>query len=151
MSTDKIKVLTVPCSNDKDKDFFYRWVEYLRPCHHLTPLEMRVFAAFLRYRYELSKVILDPKVLEETCLNDINRNKIREELNISGPQLYAVLTSLRNADVIQPVLKPNNRPDYYKIRPSMIPNIDGVTPYKLVIVFNFNQDGTAKKDCKTSG
>ena len=139
-----VKVLTIPCTPSDEKDFFLRWVEYLRPRHGLTPTEQKVLAACLRHRYELSKSITDPVVLEETCLNEANREKLKQELGMSSPQLTGVLASLKNAKVIAPKNKLNGRAEYYKIAPSFIPDIDDSGEFKLLLVFKYKSDAAQK-------
>lgn len=113
-----------------------KWVEYLKPIHKLTRREQEVFAAFLRNRYELSLGISDPNILEEICLNEANRDKIRQSLNMSGPQMNGVLTKLREARVIRPHYKINGKIDYYEISPSFIPpNYVKGEPFKLMLLF----------------
>lgn len=137
------QVLTIPCSASDEKDFFLCWVEWLRPRHGLTPTEQKVLAACLRHRHKLSKSITDPTVLEETFLNEANREKIRKELGMSSPQLTGVFASLRNARIIAPKKnKINGRAEYYKISPSFIPDLDGTGEYKVLLVFEYKKDAT---------
>lgn len=137
------KVLPVPCTQ-KD-DFFIKWVEYLKPIHNLSKREQEVFAAFLRNRYELSLGISDPNILEEICLNEANRDKIRESLRMSGPQMNGILTKLKDARVIKPHYKINGRIDYYQISPSFIPNYSRGEDFKLVLVFKNVDTDTDKQ------
>ena len=134
------KVLVIPCSTSDEKDFFLRWVEYLKPRHGLTNREQEAFAAFLRNRYELSLGITDPNILEEVCLNEANRDKIRQSLNMSGPQMNGVLAKLKDAKVIAPHYKINGKIDYYKISPSFIPELDESGSFKLMLVFKYKSD-----------
>lgn len=127
------KVLPVLCT--PEEDFFLKWVEYLKPIHKLTKREQEVFAAFLRNRYELSLGICDPNILEEICLNEANRDKIRQNLNMSGPQMNGVLTKLKEARVIKPHYKINGKINYYEISPSFIPNYTKGEPFKLMLLF----------------
>lgn len=39
--------------------FFRYWLEFLRPFHKLSDRELDVVSAFLKERYELSKVVSD--------------------------------------------------------------------------------------------
>lgn len=134
------KALVIPCSANDEKDFFLRWVEYLKPRHHLTTREQEVFAAFLRNRYELSKGITDKAILDEVCLNEANRDKIRQSLNMSGPQMNGVLSKLRERKIIAPSRKPNGKIDYYVISPSFIPDIDESGDFKLMFIFRYKSD-----------
>ena len=45
--------------------FFRIWLEFLRPFHKLTERETDVMAAFLKHRFELSKVVSDQEVLDK--------------------------------------------------------------------------------------
>jgi hypothetical protein len=75
------KVLLIPYSSSEDNDFFAKWVEFLKPIHHLTNKEQLVLAAILRYRNELSKDVSNEKILDELSLNMSARNKLKDILN----------------------------------------------------------------------
>ena len=144
------KVLVIPCSATDEKDFFLRWVEYLKPKHHLTTREQEVFAAFLRNRYELSKGITDRNILDEVCLNEANRDKVRRSLNMSGPQMNGVLSKLKEQKIIAPFRKISGKVDYYKISPSFIPDLDESGDFKLMLVFRYKSDAEKGTDTKNS-
>lgn len=129
------KVLIVPCSASPEKDFFTRWVEYLKPRHGLTNREQEVFAAFLRNRHELSLGITDKNILEEVCLNEANRDKIRKSLGMSSPQLNAVISKLKERKLLKAHYDNGVRVKYYEISPSFIPDVNLDEPFALTFVF----------------
>lgn len=129
----QLKILPVLCT--PEEDFFIKWVEWLKPIHKLTKREQEVFAAFLRNRHELSLSITDPNLLEEIYLNEANRDKIRESLGMSAPQMNGILTKLKEARVIKPHYKMNGKIDYYEISPSFIPPYTKGEPFKLMLLF----------------
>lgn len=93
--------------------FFRRWFEFLEPFHKLTDREMDVATAFVRHRYELSKVITDPEVLDRELMGDYTKRKIREECNITLPYFQVIMGKLRKNKVIIDG----------KLNPRFIPNI----------------------------
>lgn len=74
-------VITIPTST-KGK-FFRYWFEFLRPFHKLTDREIDVISSFVKYRYELSKVIRDQEVLNKVTMSEDTKRKVREDCNIS--------------------------------------------------------------------
>jgi len=103
-------VISVPTTLDK---FFRYWVEFLRPLHHLTDREIDVATAFLKKRYELSKVILDPIKLDKYLMNEETKAEIRDECGISPAHFQVIMGKLRKSEII----KDGN------INPKFIPNI----------------------------
>jgi hypothetical protein len=64
-------------------DFFKWWFKFLKPLHKLTDRESDVAAAFLKHRYELSKVIQDNTILDRVTMSEDVRKKIRKECDIT--------------------------------------------------------------------
>ena len=97
-------------------DFFKWWCIFLRPFVKLTNKEIDVMAGFLKQRYELSKTISDPAILDEVMMNDNTKKKVREECGITLQHFYVVMSTLKKRKVIvngviNPRLIPNVRPD----------------------------------------
>lgn len=118
-------VLGIPCS--LSGSFFRRWFMFLAPCHKLTNREIDVIAAFVKHRYELSKVIKDNDILDKVTMSDDVRNKVREECNMQAPHFQVIMGKLRKNHVIE-----NG-----KINSKYIPNIrenEGV--FQLVLLFD---------------
>jgi hypothetical protein len=142
------KVLLIPYSSSEDNDFFAKWVEFLKPIHHLTNKEQLVLAAILRYRNELSKDVSNEKILDELSLNMSARNKLKDILNISCQQLNYILGKMKDKSILSPSLKRNGRIDYYKINPNFIPNCnEECGDFKVLILF---KSLDAAKGIKTS-
>jgi len=114
-----------------DTDFFRLWCVFLRPFINLTNREIDVMAGFLKYRFELSKSISDPALLDTVLMSGEIKNKVIKECGISPEYFYVVLNTLRKNKVIV-----NNT-----INPRLIPNIkvDNKTGYfQLLLLFNLN-------------
>lgn len=118
-------VVTVPTS--LDKGFFKYWFEFLKPFHRLTEREIDVIAALVKERYELSKVITDPVVLDKVTMSEDTKKKVRSECNISQAHFQVIMTKLKKSKVIE-----NGR-----INPKFIPTMEkDSSSYQLLICFD---------------
>jgi len=70
--------ITIP----KNK-FFRYWFECMYPCHKQPSRYMDIYSSFLKYRFELSKVIKDEEILDNVLFSDDIKKKIRGDCNIS--------------------------------------------------------------------
>lgn len=122
-------VVTVPTS--PGKEFFKKWCIFLRPFINLTNREIDIIASFLKQRYELSKNISDPAILDTMVMSESTKNKVIEECNITQQHFYVVMSNLRKNKVIVDNI----------INPRLIPNIreDDNGCYKLLILFKENK------------
>lgn len=128
------KVLLV--EYNEGEDFFDKWIEYLTPKHHLTKSEQKLLAACLRTRHELSKVIRDKDVLDETCLNETYRSKIKQDLGLSNQQFLNLVGHLKKLKIFIPRYAPfSEKVAYYKISPSFIPPYEDGEEFRLLILF----------------
>lgn len=122
-------LITIPLS--PEKGFFKWWCTFLRPFVDLTPRELDVVAAFLRQRFELSKHITDPAILDTMVMSEDTKEKVREECNITLQHFYVVMSNLRKHQIIKGNI----------INPRLIPNIretdNGV--FELLILFKETQ------------
>lgn len=135
------KILMVDCSGKKD--FFDLWVEYLTPKHQLTKTEQKFLAACLRNRHELSKSITDETILDETCMNEVYRTKIRKEIDFSVQQAQNVISKLKKLKILVARKYPFiDKVQYYKIAPSLIPNYDENKDFALVFLFSNGERDT---------
>lgn len=118
-----------------DGDFFRAWVDFLRPIHNLTNREMDVLAAFLKERYNLSKVVIDPDMLDNMLMYEATKRKIRLECGISTKYFQVVMSKFRRNGIIV-----NN-----KIFLNLIPSIteEGAG---LLVYFNFKDEQRVKLD-----
>lgn len=116
-----------------DGDFFQAWAEVLRPIHKLAKRETAILAAFLKKRYELSKVIIDPDLLDRTLMSQETKRAIREEYNVSSKYIQVIMSKFRKNGVIK-----NN-----KLYQTLIPKVtdEGVG---LMIYFNFKDEPLIK-------
>ena len=106
--------------------FFRIWLEFLRPFHKLTERETDVMAAFLKERFELSKVVSDQEVLNRLTMSEDTKKKIRETCNISQTHFQVIMTKLKKNNIIS-----NNR-----INPRFIPRVEkDAKSFQLLLSF----------------
>lgn len=99
-----------------DTEFFRWWCIFLRPLVSLTNREIDVIACFLKQRFELSKSISDPAILDTMVMSNDTKRKVIEECNITQEHFYVVMSNLKKSkviinDVINPRLIPNIKVD----------------------------------------
>ena len=88
---------------------------------------MEVIASFVKYRYQLSKVIKDVNILDKVTMSEDTKLKVRGDCNLSSPHFQVIMSKLRKSKIIE-----NNR-----INPRFIPNLlDESKPFQLLLVFN---------------
>ena len=116
-------VTVVPTNS---KTVFRKWLEFMRPYHKLTDREMDVAAAFIRHRYELSKVISDDTILNNVLMSKDIKDKIISELGITLQHFQVMIGSLRRNGVLL-----NNR-----INTKFIPSLQEGSDY-LTLMFYF--------------
>lgn len=111
--------------------FFRYWFEFLRPFHNLTEREIDVISCFVKHRYNLSKVISDPEILDRETMGEVTKRKVREECNISIAHFQVILGKLRKSKIIEDG----------RINPKFIPNIvEGENNLKLLLYFEFKDE-----------
>ena len=117
-------VLRIPCS--LSGSFFRYW---FMPFHKLTNREIDVITAFVKHRYELSKVIKDDVILDKVTMSEDVKKQVREECGIAFQHFQVIMSNLRKNKVIE-----NG-----KINPKFIPNIteeNGM--FKLMLLFDLS-------------
>ena len=93
--------------------FFKRWCNVMRLMVPMTDRELDVISSFLKHRWELSKVISDPAVLDSQLMSNDIRDKIIEDCGITRQYFYVLKSGLiKNHIIIND-----------KINPKLIPNI----------------------------
>lgn len=117
----------VPVPTSMGIEFFKWWCIFLRPFINLTNREVDVIANFLNQRWELSKSISDPAILDTMVMSESTKSKVIEKCNITQQHFYVVMSNLRKNKVIV-----NN-----VINPRLIPNIrkDDNGCFQLLILF----------------
>ena len=106
--------------------FFRMWLEFLRPFHKLTERETDVMAAFLKERFELSKVVSDQEVLNKLTMSEDTKRKVREYCNISQAHFQVIMTKLKKSKMI----------DNGKINPKFIPKVEhDAKGFQLLLAF----------------
>lgn len=107
--------------------FFRMWLEFLRPFHKLTERETDVMAAFLKERFELSKVVSDQEVLNKLTMSEDTKRKVREYCNISQAHFQVIMTKLKKSKIIKDG----------KIEPKFIPRVQhGAKSFQLLLAFD---------------
>lgn len=106
-------LITIP-AEPNSTEFYKWWCVFLRPFIPLTDREIDVVSSYLHQRYELSKIIPDPALLDTLVMSDNVRKTVMDECKISKEHLYVVMSSLRKNNVflstgINPRLIPNLR------------------------------------------
>ena len=106
--------------------FFRIWLEFLRPFHKLTERETDVMAAFLKERFELSKVVSDQEILDKLTMSEDTKRKVREACNISQAHFQVIMTKLKKSKMI----------DNGKINPKFIPKVEhDAKGFQLLLAF----------------
>lgn len=109
-----------------DGSFFRFWLEFLKPFHHLTSREMDVATAFLKKRFDLSKDISNPEVLDKWVMGEEIKKKVREECDITLAHFQVIMGNLRNNKFILDG----------KINPRFIPKIkQDKGAFQLLLLF----------------
>lgn len=123
-------VLNIPTS--LKGNFFKQWFVFLLPYHNLTDREIDIAAAFLRKRFELSKVISDVNILDSVLMSEDTKRSIREECGIKHQHFQVIMSKLRKSKVLL-----DN-----KVNPRFIPNIKEENGnFKLLLLFTFDNEG----------
>lgn len=122
----------ISISPDSTMEFFKWWCIFLRPLLNLTNREIDIIASFLKQRWELSKSISDPAILDAMVMSETIKNRVIKECNITQQHLYVVMSNLRKNNIII-----NN-----SINPKLIPNIrqDSKGNFQLLILFKTGDD-----------
>lgn len=130
-------LIRVPSSVD-DGTFFHWWIRFLTPFHALTEREMDVTAALFHRRYELSKTVNDPVLLDKLVLSQDSRNVVEKRLNVKRGYMNVILTKLRKSNIII-----DNR-----LNPKFIPDVNPDTTgslFSVLLLFDF-RDGKGNKE-----
>lgn len=104
-------LIKVPVTSKKD--FFKWWCIFLRPFVNLTNREIDVVSSFLEHRWELSKLVSDPAILDTMVMSEDIKRKVMDECNITLQHFYVVMSNLRKHKVLKGTV----------INPRLIPNI----------------------------
>lgn len=106
--------------------FFRYWVDFLHPYHKLTNRESEVITALLKVRYNLSKKVSDPEILDTILMSDDIQRKVREECGMSRSHFQVIMGKLKKSGILE-----NN-----KINPKFIPNIrEDENSFQLLLLF----------------
>lgn len=122
-------IIRVPTSLN---EFFKNWLIFLKPFHELTDRQIDLAAAFLKARYELSKVIADESILDENVMSINTRKKIMEECGFTIAHFQVIIGDLKKHKFLVDG----------KINKRYIPNLtkENSDSYALMIYFPFKKD-----------
>jgi hypothetical protein len=120
-------MFSIDAEKDPDKRFFKWWCIFLTPFVKLTPKEIDLIASLLKQRYELSKKISDPSLVDSLLMSKEVQNKVIEECHITQSHFYVITSNLRKNNILTPS----------GINPKLIPNIrrDDNGYFQLLILF----------------
>lgn len=110
-----------------EKDFFKWWCVFQCPFVSLTNREIDIISAFLKERFELSKIVSDPEILDSQLMSDKTKNKVIKSCGITKSNFYVVMGTLKKKNIIS-----NDG-----INPKLIPNIrkDDNGCFQLLVLF----------------
>lgn len=120
-------VIRIPTS--LQGNFFRVWIEFLTPLHNLTNREKDVVAAFIKARFELSKAVIDPVLLDKIVMSEDVKNKVKAECGISDAFFQVILGKLKKVGIIT-----NNKIDP-KFIPKKLDHDD--KSFQLLLLFDF--------------
>jgi Trp operon repressor len=111
----------------KGGDFFYKWLNFIKPLHTLTNLEMKVLSLILAKRQELIMVVRDDKIINNLLRSSSIRKEIRDELNMTSTQFNILYGKLKKTGVI----------NEYGLVNKYIPNVEYESnEYRLILTFD---------------
>lgn len=108
-------------------EFFKWWCVFLRSFVSLTDREIDVIASLLKQRWELSKSISDPAILDTMMMSSDTIDKVVNECDLTKQHFYVIMSTLRRKKII------NNNKIYAKLIPNMRVDDNGV--FQLLIMF----------------
>lgn len=120
-------VVRIPTSIDGD--FFRYYLEVLTPVHKLTSRETDVFAAFLKERYRLSKLIPDDEIVSKLMMSEDTKRILRDSCEMSSSHFQVIFSKLRKLGYIK-----NGAVDK-KFYPDIDPTTD---KFNLIFYFDLN-------------
>ena len=90
----------------QNKSIFRYWLEFLKPYHKMRTKEIEVLSLMLYYRYELSREISNPEIIDTILFSTKTRMDIRSELGNMGQRNFNnILTAFR----IKGILSKDNK------------------------------------------
>ena len=114
-------------------DFFYKWLNFIKPLHSLTNLEMKVLSLILAKRQELIMVVKDDRIINNLLRSSGVRKEIRDELGMTSTQFNILYGKLKRTGVI----------NEYGLVGKYIPNVEFESnEYRLILTFDISD----KKD-----
>ncbi len=120
-------VIRIPCTLDS---LFRYWLEFLVPFHNLTSRETDVATAFLKERYNLSKVILDKDLVDRTLMSEESQRKLKQECGLTNQHFQVIKSKLKNKRFFI-----NDR-----INPRLVPCIkEDQNSFQLLLVFEYGK------------
>lgn len=114
-------------------DFFFKWLNFIKPLHSMTNLEMKVLSAMLAKRYELLAVVKDEKVIASVMRSSQTRKELREQLGITSTQMNILHSKLKKSGVINDC----------GVLSKFIPNMEcNSSEYRMILTFDIKEGDT---------
>lgn len=93
----------------------------------MTNREIDVLASFLKYRFELSKVVKDTELLDKIVMGEDTKRKVRKDCNLTQTYFQVIMTKLKKNRIVE-----NGR-----INPKLIPRFtEGDDEVQLLLLFD---------------
>ena len=107
--------------------FFKWWCVYMLPMVKMTPKEIDVVSSFLKQRWELSKIISDPAIIDSQLMSNDTIDKVVKECKITKQHFYVLRSNLKKNNIITDT----------GINPRLLPNIptDSDGTFQFLILF----------------
>lgn len=109
------------------KDAFKKWLDFTKPFHKLSDMDIRLMVELLYLRWEYLGKINDESLMNEFIFSTNSRKKIMKRLDVPQDRFNNMLSLLRKKGVLKG----------QSITGSYIPDI-GVDTTKYVIEINMN-------------
>ena len=122
------KVVPVPCNT---RNFYKLWLSFLVPLHKFTPHVVAIAGELLRHRQELSKKILDEKLLSKILLGQEVREEIMKDCDCTLSTFRVTINKLKKAGFFKDG----------SINPLFIPAIEeGSNGFNLMLAFKITNE-----------
>lgn len=110
-----------------ESGFFRWWCIYMLPMVKMTPKEIDVVSNLLYQRWELSKVITDPAVLDSQLMSNDTLAKVIKACKITRQHFYVLMSNLRKNKIVSKT----------GINPRLLPNIpsDSDGTFQFLVLF----------------
>lgn len=120
-------IIRIPCDSTNIIRF---WLNFMNPFFKLTPAELTIVDFLMKKRFELLEKINDVTIVNKLLFSPEMKKELKDTLHYSTPFISTTFKSLKNKQVII-----NNN-----LNPKVIPNIDKLGKFNLMIIFDFKEE-----------